>query len=275
MHPREDIVNDYIDGVLSEADRQQVEQHLAVCAECALLAEELRQVMGAANALVDQNPPDRVWPLLANRFVYQSHAERPEVVAFERASAPRKSAWSWRPAWPLATAALVVLAFLAGRLIEQRHQLRLPVQQAAAPVAPAPVSADAPSQLRERILLVAVSDHLERSQLVLVELANAETSGELDISTERQSADELLASNRLYRQTAMEMGQSNLADLLDDLERVLVEVARGPSQVSVQQLAEIQQRIEAQGILFKVKVIGSEVRERENSINAGRKLPVS
>jgi hypothetical protein len=91
--------------------------------------------------------------------------------------------------------------------------------------------------------------------MVLVELANAHTRDALDISAERQSADELLASNRLYRQTAAQMGQTNVADLLDDLERVLVEVARGPSQVSMGQLAEIQQRIESQGILFKVKVI--------------------
>jgi hypothetical protein len=103
--------------------------------------------------------------------------------------------------------------------------------------------------------------------MVLVELANARTSGELDISAERQSADELLASNRLYRQTAVQIGQTNVAGVLDDLERVLVEVARGPSQVSIEQLADLQQRIEAQGLLFKVKIIGSEVRERVKPVS--------
>ena len=56
--------------------------------------------------------------------------------------------------------------------------------------------------------------------------------------------------------------RTNVAGLLDELERVLVEVARGPSTVSMQQLADIQQRIESQGILFKVKVIGSEIRQQ-------------
>jgi hypothetical protein len=98
--------------------------------------------------------------------------------------------------------------------------------------------------------------------MVLVELAHAQTRDELDISAERQRADDLVASNRLYRQTAMQMGQANVADVLDELERVLVEVARGPSRVSVRQLANIQQRIESQGILFKVKVIGSEIRNQ-------------
>jgi hypothetical protein len=65
----------------------------------------------------------------------------------------------------------------------------------------------------------------------------------------------------------VQLGQANVADVLDDLERVLVEVARGPSQVSMQQLADIQQRIEAQGILFRVKIV--------NATIAGRKAPVS
>ena len=116
--------------------------------------------------------------------------------------------------------------------------------------------------VRERVLLIAVGDHLERSQMVLVELAHADTSGELDISAERQLADDLVASNRLYRQTARQMGHANVAGLLDELERVLVEVARGPSTMTMQQLADIQQRIESQGILFKVKVIGSEIRQQ-------------
>jgi len=89
------------------------------------------------------------------------------------------------------------------------------------------------------------------------------------------SADELLASNRLYRQTAAQIGENGVADLLDDLERVLVEVANGPSEVSMQELAAIQQRIEAQGILFKVKIIGSDIRERGNSATTGSRQPVS
>ena len=158
--------------------------------------------------------------------------------------------------WALATAALVVMAFLTGRLVNQREQ-----QNAAQRVeAGTRVSVD--ESVRERVLLIAVGDHLERSQMVLVELSNAATRDELDISAERQLADDLVASNRLYRQTAQQIGQANVAGVLDELERVLVEVARGPSTVSMEQLADIQQRIESQGILFKVKVIGSEIRQQ-------------
>ena len=47
------------------------------------------------------------------------------------------------------------------------------------------------------------------------------------------------------------------------LERVLLEIARSPSAISSAELAALQRRIESRGILFKVRVIGSQMRERE------------
>jgi len=93
----------------------------------------------------------------------------------------------------------------------------------------------------------------------------------VDISAEQQRAQDLVEANRLYRQTATRTGDSTLVDVLDELERVLVEIAHSPAQLSSAQLNEIQQRIEARGILFKVRVIGSDVREREKS--AGQIAP--
>jgi hypothetical protein len=119
------------------------------------------------------------------------------------------------------------------------------------------------SGIRERVLLVAVGDHLERSQMVLVELANAgaPAAGRLDISYEQQAAEDLLESNRLYRQTAATNGDVATADLLEELERVLLEVAHSPSEVSARQLEELRKQIEDRGILFKVKIFGSRVEQ--------------
>jgi len=121
-----------------------------------------------------------------------------------------------------------------------------------------------------------VGDHLDHAQMVLAELVNAAatetlTKGGVDISFEQQRAQDLVEANRLYRQTAARTGDSTLANVLDELERVLVEIAHSPAQLSSAQLNEIQQRIEARGILFKVRVIGSQVREREKS--AGQIAP--
>jgi Putative zinc-finger len=254
MHPREEQLNDYVDDALDARDSELVSSHLEQCAECARFVSQLRHLLAEAREMPLTEPPQAAWQGIQRRLADVTESRAP---------------WYWgKPAWALATAAAVVMAFLAGRAIEQRQQLRdLRSAGSNAVVGPATTvsgrSASDEASARERVLLVAVGDHLERSQMVLVELVNARPQKDLDISAERQSADELLASNRLYRQTAVRLGQANIASVLDDLERVLVEVARGPSQLSVQELAEIQQRIEAQGILFKVKIIGSDMHRKQ------------
>jgi hypothetical protein len=268
-HPNEETLNDYVERELSPAEQVRVATHVEACGECALVVAEIQQVVRDAAALGPITPPPHVWTLLQARLA-QSTVDHPQSIVDSPESTVH-SPWSpvqsresgvsgrWtRFAWAAATAALVVMAFLTGRFLNVREEQRA-VEQVAGAGSPQVISNDA--TVRERVLLIAVGDHLERSQMVLVELAHAETRDELDISAERQLADDLLASNRLYRQTAQQMGQTNVAGILDELERVLVEVARGPSMVSMQQLADIQQRIESQGILFKVKVIGSDIRK--------------
>ena len=80
--------------------------------------------------------------------------------------------------------------------------------------------------------MVAVGDHLERSQMVLVELVNADTKSAVDISAEREMAESLLQENRLYRQTAQVSGKTRMATVLEDLERVLMEIAHSPERAT-------------------------------------------
>ena len=118
-------------------------------------------------------------------------------------------------------------------------------------------------QARERILLVAVSDHLDRSQMLLIELEHAGGKGPVDIASEKKRAEDLVASNRLYRQTAAHAGDTGLENVLEELERTLLQIAHSPSELTPAELDGIQQQIETQGILFKVRVIRSQVREKE------------
>ena len=277
-HPTEETLNDYIERELGPAEHVRIATHLESCGECALVVAEIQQVIRDASALGPLAPPTHVWSLIQDRLNgtfagvespesrvgsrepgVQGRESRVESSGSKAQSRESRVDRRWtRLAWAAATAALVVMAFFTGRFVHQRDTNGAS-QRPAADVRRASAQ---DTLVRERVLLIAVGDHLERSQMVLVELAHAETRGNLDISAERQLADDLVASNRLYRQTALQMGQTNVAGLLDELERVLVELARGPSTVSMRQLADIQQRIEAQGILFKVKVIGSEIRQQ-------------
>ena len=74
-----------------------------------------------------------------------------------------------------------------------------------------------------------------------------------------------MPTNRLIRQTANEAGERVVADVLDDLERLLVEIANSPSRLSSAEFQQVRQRIEAQGIVFKIRVLDTQVRQREEA----------
>ncbi len=115
------------------------------------------------------------------------------------------------------------------------------------------------------MLLVALSNHLERSQILLTELANASgTDG--DWSGERERARDLVDENRLLRQTALHAGDRGYAALLDDLERVLLDVANSPAELAPDRLENLQQRIEDEGLLFKVRVTSTDARRKEQKL---------
>jgi hypothetical protein len=108
-----------------------------------------------------------------------------------------------------------------------------------------------------------VGDHLERSQMVLVELVNTKPQRMVDISAERQRAEDLVPANRLYRLTAERSGETGVSNVLDELERTLIEIAHSPSRLSSPEFQDLRRRVEAQGILFKVRVVDSQVHARE------------
>jgi hypothetical protein len=71
-----------------------------------------------------------------------------------------------------------------------------------------------------------------------------------------------LGANRLLRQTAARLGDYADAALLDELERVLLDVANSPLHSSPAEVERVQQRIEQQGLLFRVRVTSTASRER-------------
>jgi len=97
-----------------------------------------------------------------------------------------------------------------------------------------------------------------------MELSNAQPaeSGKklINISTEQKRAEDLVEENRLYRQTALNGGDNAVASTLNELERVLLDVANSPAEVTPAQFESIQKRIAAQGILLKVRVVRQELR---------------
>jgi hypothetical protein len=221
--------------------------HLEACETCRASFQALERVLHAMDAF---QVPER--PQEYGRQVWQKVAPRLEKSRTRWWS----GAWWWfeprRLGMVGAMAALLVIAFLAGRVS------RRPVETAALT-----------GPVRERIMLVAVGEHLEQSQMILIELVNNETKGTVDISGEQRRAEDLIGENRLYRQAAMKSGDTAVSSVLDELERVLLEIAHSPSKLDSAEFNQVRQRIEAEGILFKIRVVGTNLRQRERARVAG------
>ena len=65
IHPLPDECSEYLDGGLPAERAARLERHVADCAECAALLEELRRVVVRAQALDDQPPRRDLWPGVA------------------------------------------------------------------------------------------------------------------------------------------------------------------------------------------------------------------
>ncbi len=144
--------------------------------------------------------------------------------------------------WLAAAVLLLAVGFLAGRFWR-------PGEEAA-------LSAEA----RERILVRTMAAHLERSERLFTEVANAD--GAVDLSAERRWAEDLLAANRLYRQITQRGGRPMLSSLLDDLEPFLLELAHSPSEIPAEDLADLRARIEEQALLFKMRVVSQRLERK-------------
>jgi hypothetical protein len=84
----------------------------------------------------------------------------------------------------------------------------------------------------------------------------------VDLSGDQQRAEDLLVANRLYRnavQTAN--GDPQTVELLEEMERVLLEVAHSPERLDAQEFEAIRERIRDRGIVFKARVVGQTIEE--------------
>jgi hypothetical protein len=227
----EEIVLHYYGDAGSE---EAIQDHLAECPACQAEFERVQLLLGQIEPTQVPEPPaffeEKTWLNLRDRLPEKHPGFRQWLATRQR--------------WALAGAAVVLIAaaFTAGRFWPRPSQNAL---------APNP----------QRVVLIAVGDHLERSQMLLVEIMNANTDDKrpLDFSDEQQQARDLLDANHLYRVSAQRVGDPQVARVLEDLGRVLAEIANGPAELSPGDLKEIRTSIQSQELLFKIRVIGSDV----------------
>jgi len=214
-----------------------LELHLKDCEKCMSEWTALQRTLNTVNGCPTPEPSadfeQRMWTSV-----------RPQLC--QSAPAPR-------PMWHLMAVAASVLLMVAAAFVLGRSA-RVPTP---------PSTSASLSQMRQQLLTLAVGDHLSRSEAVLTELLNTPDAPSTNIAQEQARAEELISANRIFRQTANHAGDVGTETILEDLEQVLLEIAHSPTILRSAEWKDLRKGIEDRGILFKVRVVESQMKERE------------
>ena len=106
-----DRLSDYIDNEIAPADRAAIDAHLATCAECVAVVQELRSVAERAASLADVPPRRDLWPGVAARL---SPPARPSAIwLFRRLVSARRFSFTL----PQLAAASLAIMLLSGGVV--------------------------------------------------------------------------------------------------------------------------------------------------------------
>jgi Putative zinc-finger len=237
----------YFYGELPQPERAAVQAHLARCAECRAALEDLSVIRAALASRPDvAMPPGGDWSGFMRRLNAAVAGEQVQPGPGKRAAGPplRRQLAPY-----LAVAATLALVSFAVSTVLNRRPVRDTTSVATVPPTAGP---EAPQPVRHASLttadpdpgLLAVSgEHFARSKLVLLGLVT-KSGPQDDWAYERELASSLLGDTRLYRQAAEERGMQPLADVMGDLELVLLQtsMADQPNEASLHQLQRLIRR---------------------------------
>jgi putative zinc finger protein len=267
-------------GELDAASMREFEQHVAICAECATLFEEMRATGAAMHERRRPEPGDDYWNSYYTRLEARIEREA-TVVDGARLAARRRSyvSWGYRVA-----AAVAVLA--AGVWIGQHSRVNRPATEvarnaresgdtndttriASKPAAGHPRSnpIEGPatttgSAVTGNVQLasadVRAKDYIERSQVLLLELINSSPdttrASENDYKTQQVRAKALVREASTLRDDLPGSDNRRLRELVTELQLVLREIANLEARDDLQAVQIIRNRVDREGVLLKIDV---------------------
>ena len=257
MHLSEEELIAYAYG---EGEMAAVKQHLEGCAECSntytAIESDLADMKFAEPPGRDAGYGEKVWASLSG-----------SLSAYESAKWNWLRGGLWRGlSYAAACALLLACTFVGGRLWERKHtqsNAKISSQKTEQQVAHVAQPG--------RVVVVVLSDHLDRSERLLVELKHADAENVEMASPLTEEARSMLAANRICRQKARQQDDPRLAAALDRLDHLLEELANQPGGLNVATLARLQKEANADGLLFEVRVLRSRLPEQQEVANGHTK----
>jgi hypothetical protein len=240
--PASGAIELYFYGELTQSERDEFEQHLAICRRCRDGLEALGVIRAALAARPAVSaPPAGDWSGFMSRL---GDTLKREGVPRRRASELRHSVAGY-----LAMTALLAIVTI-GVVVVMRSRA------ATTTSSPTVTTAHAPGWARDDRAFAALSEeHFERSKLVVLGLATKDArTRSADWTYERQLATSLLSDTRMYRLAAEDRGLQMLAGVMRDLELVLLQASL-TDETDPASLAQIQRLIRRRDLLEKMDVV--------------------
>jgi anti-sigma factor RsiW len=233
MHPKEDVINGYVEDALAPAERLEVERHLESCENCRQLAADLAEIRRVASSLEMRQPPAQAWD---------------RIEAAIKGSNSRSLLW-------LAAAAALVIATVVGVRFATRTPAPTPRSAQSTPAEPASASGSMSAEAVEAELRAAEA-HYEKAIKGLEQIATAEKSA-LDPNTaatlQKNLAviDQAISESRaaVRSQPASEPAVTSLMDnfktklaLLQDTVALINEMRKGNEQGTAKIVSGLKQK---------------------------------
>ena len=223
--------------------------HLHECRECSSHYAEFKRSLDAIGPVaVPHKSADyggRVWENL-----------RPRLIPYRKKTSGWRGWANWRAAAMLTGCALVLSVVFLGGVYWERITTKGP------DVASNP-------QATQRVVLVVLTDHLDRTERLLVQLEHTNSPDRTENAQLQSEARELLASNRLYRASASNADDPALAGALDRLEGVLAEIAYDPN-LSAADVERVRRDMNTKGILFEIRVLRARSSDQESGLRTAK-----
>lgn len=245
---------DYIQDALSEDDRRIVEDHLRSCEVCKCAVEDVKGVIEKFESLT--NPADERNAEYWNNFTMS--VERKILTTQKKPVKPSFIDQLYilfesnkKTTFAISTAMLLML--VAGLWFQNKEQ---PVN-----IPPHEISV----QNQDTIMVEKrVGDYFRKSKTLLVGLTNLEVGQDqsLDLNTEQNISRELINESRNLRRQPIDIRS---AELMRDMENMLVTFSEISSQTTEKEFENIRQRIYRDNLLFKIRMAESAFDEESQS----------
>jgi hypothetical protein len=243
----QNLLYDFTQNELTESERLAVEQHLSTCKRCSEELAGLRQTL----ALLPPPAPhpsdareEALWQSLTlrvERAVHQSSGRSRRVGVMDRLS----SFVALRPSLAFAvggTLAVLVLAVAIFPLVSK--QTPQVVQHPASPDDSSYVLAT--ENVNER-----VGEYFRKSKALLIGIANMKTTDGVDLAAEQTVSRRLVHEARYLRHQPLDL---RAAKLVNDLEKILIELANIEQNNDLPNVEMIRTGIHQENLLFRIRM---------------------